>query len=126
MRTARGLLLVTAIAAGAVWLFSIVGAARQLSTPLGVLRTAPVVERAARFGGGQGVAEPAATSGIVPAGAADRLVPQADAWIERPSPAAALSGAQIMRLLEDELAGTDPAAADEVLRVFDESLAPER
>jgi hypothetical protein len=128
MRAIRLVLLVAAIAAGAAWVYTIAGSTRQLSAPVRALRAVPASKPAAAP---ESVAAPDAPEAFGPSHGAQPAVDargsRGDARLERrPAPGDGLTGAQIMRLLEDELAGTDAAATEEVLRAFDESLPPAR
>ncbi len=127
MSSVRRLLLVAALAVAGAWIYAIAGSGAKLLTVLDgfadatalarvAVDRAPVELDAAKEEPARAVrprpglfAAPAAES------ASDRL--------SRRLAADDLSAARIMQLLEDEIASeTDPAAADELLRAFGESL----
>ena len=120
MRPVRRWLLVAAFVVAGVWIHEVPGSAARLLGLLDRLDDAPAV---ASVGGDETPprqGEPARGQASQ-AGAA--AAPSSDGPLVQQLPTDDLSGSQIMRLLENEIASdTDPAAADEFLRAFGESL----
>jgi hypothetical protein len=117
----RRWLLVAALAAAGVWIYLLAGSGASLLALLDAIEETAVAEQVPR-------ASPAAQE-RVQADSAMAVPPAASpAELERHVPrrepsTGKLDAAQIMRLLEDEIAhDTDPAAAAELLRAFGESL----
>lgn len=123
----RRWLLVAALAAAGVWIYLLARSGASLLALLDTIEETAVVARVAEQ---VPRASPAAQERVQ--ADSEMAVPTAasPAELERRVPRRELSrdkldAAQIMRLLEDEIAhDTDPAAADELLRAFGESLGP--
>jgi|SRR5688572_2694588 len=119
MRSLHRWFLVAALAVAGVWIHSLAGSAAMLLALLEGLDEAPDV---ARVGGDERPPGPEAPQG--PGSQTLAAAAQSDHGVlPEQIPGGDLSAAQIMRLLEGEMASdTDPAAADELLRAFGESL----
>jgi hypothetical protein len=124
MRAVRRWLFVAALAAACAWIYAVAGSAANLLALFDAVDDARAVARVAPDQAPP--SSPAAQEPPAPRVSADAAPPSAESDVDQlPQQLATdgnLSGAQIMRLLEDEIAsGTDPAAADELLRAFGES-----
>ena len=121
MRAIRRWLFAAALAGVSAWLYVVVGSGAQVLAVLDGVRASAAVARAAAD-------EAPLAAPALGAVAAENPPPPLPAQLTRnelaQSPATdTLDDEQIMRLLEDEIAlDTDPAAADELLRAFGESL----
>jgi hypothetical protein len=118
MRAVRLCLFVAALASAGAWIYAVAGSAARLFALLDGFDAAPVVARVDE--------EPADPDGPAQSSGSPPLAAAAesdDGLLPRQIPTDELSPTQIMRLLEDEVASdTDPAAAEELLRAFGESL----
>ena len=120
MRSVRRPLLVAELVVAGVWIYEVAGSAARLLVLLDGLDHAPPV---ASVGGDETPLrrdEQDREQALQARAAADQ---SNDGPPVQQMPTDDLSGAQIMRLLEDEITSdTDHAAADEFLRAFGESL----
>jgi hypothetical protein len=127
MPVVRRLVFVAALAAAGVWIYAIAGSGAKLLTLFDGFDDATAVARVAVD---RAPLEPDAAkeepAQAVSAGREAFAAPAAEsasALSPQHSSADDLSAARIMLLLKDEIASdTDPAAADELLRAFGESL----
>jgi hypothetical protein len=118
MRRLYQSLFVTALAAAGVWIYALTGAALQLHTLFGSV--AQIAHDGAPTTFPRVPAQPA---DAMSSSATPRAAHETPNGGRLPPPTGDLSAMQIMRLLEDELATeTDAAAADEVLRTFEQSV----
>lgn len=127
MRFARRPLFFLALALVGLWVYVIAGSGATLLTLFDGLDGATAVVRPdipkvpVEPDGVADVAAQGASAAPQPLSAA--VTPSAGAPLPQQMSTDDLSGREIMRLLEDEIASdTDPTAADEFLRAFDESL----
>lgn len=126
MRAIRRWLLVTTLAAAGVWIYAVAGSGATLLALFEGLDSSAALARvdvqrasaepAANEPRARAAAPAASPPDTIVAETAGDLLPQQIATDE-------LSAGDILRLLEDEVVSdTDPAAADELLRAFGESL----
>jgi len=120
----RRWLVVAALAVASAWVYLFATSATQLRMLFDGLDDASAVSRAADD---RARPSPVAVGDQSTAVASTPAEPAAGPQAERDSESlsGALGAAQIMQLLEDEITTeTDPAAADELLRAFGQSIEP--
>lgn len=120
MRSVRRWLLVAALAVAGVWIYEVGGSAARLLALLDGLDDAPPV---ASVGGDEASPRPDEPARGQTSQTRAAATQSNDGPPVQQMPTDDLSATQIMRLLEGEITSdTDPAAADEFLRAFGESL----
>ena len=128
MRFIRRWFLVAALAVAGTWVYTIAGSGAKLLAMLSTVGDLDAVVRSrddptSLAPAERSIARAEDGAGAEPPPAQSRAAKPDTDQLRQPPATDALEGAQIMRLLEDEIAtDTDPAAADEFLRAFGESL----